>query len=152
MESDLHDSSTFYNPVLEKLVGQEGADASVQGLIAYGMYKISKRQWVTDFKIQNRRPPTQIESQQFASSQTETVLAGYRAQAAELLADYAGAILAEEKPKIEKEALRGMFWSAVLSSIVASFLFALILLGFAVVAAFLGYGLPLQINIPRVNS
>lgn len=151
MESGPPDSS-FYNPVLGRLVGEEGSDPSVQGLIAYGIYKISKRQWITDFKSQNRRPPSAVEAQQFASSQTETVLAGYRAQAAELLADYAGAILAEEKPKIEKEALRGMFWSAVLSSIVASFLFALILLGFAVVAAFLGYGLPVQINIPRISA
>lgn len=42
-----------YNPIFETLVGKLGpqdAEAGLQGLIAYGLYKISKREWVSGFE------------------------------------------------------------------------------------------------------
>lgn len=44
-------SDKKYNQVFEKLVGDADAhDERLIGLIAYGLYKVSKRQWICSLK------------------------------------------------------------------------------------------------------
>lgn len=140
-----------YNTVFERLVDKADGGSEVVGLIAYGIYKVSKRQWLTDFKKGSGEKPSDEHVTVFAASQTDVTLDGYKAQAQQILAAYAEGILSEERPKIIKDAVRGLFWSSVASSIVASFFFSLFLLGVAFIAALLGYGLPIQINVPKIG-
>lgn len=140
-----------YNPVFERLVDNEDGEGKVVGLIAYGIYKVSKRQWVTEFRQSNGEKPSEDHMRIFAATQTEVSLDGYKAQAEQLLAAYAEAVLAEAKPKITKDAVQGLFGSSVLSSLLASFIFSIVLLALAFVAALMGYGLPVQITIPKVG-
>lgn len=141
-----------YNRVFERLVdsAEDGRGQAI-GLIAYGIYKISKRQWVTKFKDDTGARPDESQMRHFASTQTDTNLDGYRAQAEQLLAAYAEVILLEARPKIIKDALHGQFRSSILASIIASFVFSLILLGVALIAAWFGFGFPIQISIPRAS-
>ena len=143
-------SSYNYNTVFERLVDDiNDGRSQVVGIIAYGMYKISKREWITEHREQVGAAPGDDDMRKFALAQTNTNLDGYRAQAEQILASYAEALLAEERPKIIKDALRGTFWSSVWSSIVATFIFSIILICMVIIAEKLGFGVPIQISIPK---
>lgn len=134
----------YYNPIFERLVdAADNERNAVIGMIAYSIYKISKREWVRNYRAENGHRPDEADMRRFAASQTQVNLEGYKAQAEGLLASYARQILAEEKPRIEKDALRGQFWSAVGASILGTGLFSLALLCLVLIAAH--YGVPIPV-------
>jgi hypothetical protein len=143
---DTAEAEKIYNPVFERLV--EASDQPLTGAIAYAFYKSSKREWVLRFRQETGRPPTDEDLRQFVATQTKATLDGYRAQAEQILANYASDVIKDERPKILAEAPQGDLWRAFWPSFRASVGFTSVLLLLALIAAILGYGLPVQINIP----
>lgn len=93
-----------YNFIYEKLVT---AEDDVLGLIAYGIYKQHKIEFITKIKEENKREPTQEECNSFfAASTTESQLNNYRNQAEALLSETVANIANEELGRFEDEMVR----------------------------------------------
>jgi hypothetical protein len=133
-----------YNQVFERLVrfNDQGAP-DVVGLVAYGLYKTAKREWVMQECKTLGRSPNQGECFAYAATQTETVLDGYRNAANMILAAYADSVLQAETPKIRARTLQGSFMRAFWPSFFASAAFALSLVILALILSVSGVGIPI---------
>jgi hypothetical protein len=67
-----------YNPIFERLVDPPDGELLVEGFIAYGLYKIAKREWVSEFRARERRKPTDAELDSYVSTWTASQLQGQR--------------------------------------------------------------------------
>lgn len=77
------------------------------GLVAYGIYKKHKIEFITRFKEQHQRDPEKEECEAFfITSTTESQLAKYRDQAESILSEAVGNVASEEISKFETEMLR----------------------------------------------
>ncbi len=127
-----------YNFIYEKLVM---AEDDLVGLIAYGIYKKHKIEFITSIKETEHRDPTEDECRSFfATSTTPFQLDAYRSQAETMLSEMVGSIADEEFDRYEREMLKGYkkdiasclpsnwtsFGISILSGIVSAFLFAVI--------------------------
>lgn len=127
-----------YNFIYEKLVT---AEDDLVGLIAYGIYKKHKIEYITKFKDEKHREPTEEECHSFViASTTETQLDSYRSQAETMLSEMVGNIACEEIAKFEKEMLKDYHdeiksclpsnWTTLgvstIAGIISPFLFAVI--------------------------
>lgn len=138
----------YYNTVFEQLVSEaEPGEKQLVGLVAYGLYKLSKREWVLDHKSEHGAKPSDADHKAYAKSQTSIILDGYRSQATEIVATYASTVLENERPKIVTDALRGSFMRSFWPSLAAAVAFAAILSLIVIIAAINGFGLPIQIDM-----
>jgi len=135
--------TSSYNTVFERL--KERADP-VRAAIAYAFYKEAKREWILDFKQTNQRNPNEQELKSFASAQTETVLKSHLTNAEAVLSTYAEDVVEKATPGIRERAIQGRFWTNVWPSVVANAIFLVALVILAAIAAYLGFGLPIQIS------
>lgn len=141
------DPSNEYSQVFEKLVdGADDGHNEMIGLLAYGLYKAAKREWIVDHLEKNGVRPNAKECKAHADSQTPTILEGFRSQASEALAAYASAVVEEAKPGIQNEALQGSFMKAFVPSLAASFAFAAIIALLVVIAAVGGFSFPVDLR------
>lgn len=93
-----------YNEVYEKLVREPG---DLVGMIAYALYKDSKRDWILRFeKDENRRPDEDETFRGYVRAQGDRELDRLRNQAEDLLAEYSGVVLEEAAPRIREQALQ----------------------------------------------
>lgn len=106
------------------------------------------------FEESHGRCPDSNDEKASALGQTPTVLDAYKSEAAQLLAIYAIAVTESQRPEILKEALTGSFWRSFWPSLVASIVFAGVIVVFAAIAALNGIGLPITLNFnpPSVAS
>ncbi|MCV0387560.1 MAG: hypothetical protein K5821_14255 [Nitrobacter sp.] len=139
-------SDSLYNPVFEKLVDQTDDERQLIGLVAYGLYKQSKRDWLVTFRKEKNRDPTEDEYHDHARSQTDTTLRGYVSQASELFSIYSNSIIETERPKIEAAALKGSFMSAFWPSFWSSIAFTLLLVVLGLFLYWVGVPIPIQIG------
>ena len=116
--------------------------------MAYALYKTDKKEWIGEFRKANGRRPSAEETKTRTITQTDSVLEAYKSQVDQILAQYAAEIIAEERPKILKDALDGGFWRSFWPSFWASIAFTVILAVIVVIAAMLGFGFPVQFTIP----
>jgi len=136
---------SFYNPVFEKLVQENvSEDYDIAGLVAYGIYKLSKREWLLTHQDDTGAKPDAAAHEAFAKSQTPKVLEGYRTQANAAVANYGQLVVESQRPDIIRDALRGTFWQSVGASFVASLIFAALLALVVFIAAMNGFGLPIS--------
>ena len=127
-----------YNFIYEKLVS---AEDDLVGLIAYGIYKKHKIEFITKIKDEYKRDPTEEECKSFsAASTTESQLKNYRGQAETLLSEMVGNIANEELTRYEDEMLRNYkkeisaclpsnkrtFWLSIIAGIISTLLFSVI--------------------------
>lgn len=121
-----------YNYIYEKLVK---SDDDLIGLIAYGIYKKHKIEYIEDIKKKYDREPTQEECDSFfISSTTTSQLDKYTNDAESLLSDVVANTQTEEIKKYEKDMLYEYqnnikkvlppWWQNVLWSVIASFIFS----------------------------
>lgn len=137
----------YYNPIFEKLVpNADQHEELLIGLVAYGLYKVSKREWVVGFRERHGRAPNDAEYRAHVDSHTGVVLDGYKSQATDIVGVYAAAVLESEKPKIERDALKGSFSRSFWPSFWASMAFTAVLVMLVLIASTLGVGLPIQLN------
>lgn len=139
----------YYNPIFEKLIA--APSGPLTGAVVYALYKVAKREWVQEFRRNNDRRPTDLEFRTHTATQTDSVLNSYIAQADQMIGRYAQIVVNDARPRIVEDALRGTFWRAVWPSFVASVIFAGILALLILIAALMGFGLPIEITVPRAN-
>lgn len=127
-----------YNFIYEKLVT---AEDDVVGLIAYGIYKKHKIEFITKIKDEKGREPTDKECCSFfAASTTGSQLNNYRSQAETMLSEIVGNVANEELMRYEDEMLKSYkkeissclpsnfktFGLSILAGVVSTLLFTLI--------------------------
>lgn len=150
-----------YNRVLEYLVEETDPESlDVVGVLAYGLYKIRKRDWIVSFQQENggRRPDDRETAAVTQNYLTPSMRQTLRGQASDVLTAYADIYLQASTPQIREaaiasEALRqaraieesihknDRFWHQVTVGLVATGIWT-----FAVVALFLTlryFGVPL---------
>jgi hypothetical protein len=81
-----------------------------------------------------------------AAMQTDAVLNAYVAQADQILGEYAQNVIRDQRPIILEEALNGNFWRSFWPSWWASVGWTAALAVLVLIAALLGFGLPIEIN------
>lgn len=127
-----------YNFIYEKLVTAEN---DLVGLIAYGIYKKHKIEYITRIKEESGREPTDDECRSFfAFSTAPSQLANYRSQAETMLLETVGNIANEELERYESDMLRNYkkeiascipsngktFLTSICAGIISTLLFTLI--------------------------
>lgn len=129
-------STLKYSVIYEKLVAN--ADDLV-GLIAYGIYKRHKIEFIDKIKSEERREPSEEECKTFLMSVTETQLDFYRSQAETILSETVANIAAETIREKEEDLLRNYkeniksflpsrtrtFWISVAAGVVSAILVSL---------------------------
>lgn len=96
--------ASTHNYIYKNLVEN---DKDILGIIAYGIYKKHKIEFIDKIKKEQGRIPTDEECHSFfVFSTTETQLDSYRGQAEMLLSEAVGNIAREEIVEFEKEMLK----------------------------------------------
>ena len=121
-----------YNPVFEKLVG-DTKNLEIVGLVAYGFYKIAKREWAQKIWQEKHRKPTDEELTGYADTWTEQQLQDKLTAAQSALVVYGESVVDDARPNILKEALRGSGWKAFWISLAAAAAYTLILIAIALI-------------------
>jgi hypothetical protein len=131
-----------FNPIFGQFVATDAeTDTLLRGLVAYGLYKIAKREWASELFDAENRPPREDELAAYVRTWTPSNIEGKREQAETILAQYADAVVDAATPGIEKEALRGSLWRAVGYTIAGNVLYTLLLILIAVVLKWAGVDL-----------
>lgn len=94
---------TEYNPIFERIVGDQ--DNNPERLLAYALYKREKYNWTAARKAEGK-PPTDADKSVFVESCVHRI-DSYLAEAGRALDGYAQAVVASERPAIEKNAITG---------------------------------------------
>lgn len=123
-----------YNTIFERFVGaSEEAPQDLLGIVAYGIYKHAKREWVADIRTRFARPPTEDELRAYHSTWTPSQIQNARNSAQQVLAEYADYVISEAEPRILRDAVRGKFWPAVGTAIFSNALYTIGLILLAVI-------------------
>jgi hypothetical protein len=120
-----------YNTMYERLV--DGSSNTVQGYIAYGLYKNAKREWIRQFEAEKGRAPRPAEVQGYVDAYTAQMRDVFEAQAAGVLAQFAEGAVSDAKPGIVEHALKGTAGRSVLHSIIANAIYTLVLIVIVVI-------------------
>lgn len=133
-------SGPSYNPIFERLV-PSGTDLDMQGLVAYGLYKVAKREWAAQIWDTQRRPPTEEELRAYILTWTPSRLDGLRQQAEGALATFSADVIQAETPAIREEALRGTTASALKNAIYGNAAYTILLILFVLILSWAGVDL-----------
>lgn len=120
-----------YNTMYERLV--DGSSNTVQGYIAYGLYKSAKREWIRQFHADKGRAPKPAEVQGYVDAYTAQMRDVFEAQAAGVLAQFAEGAVSDAKPAIVEHALKGTAWRSIWQAIAANAIYTLLLIGIVVI-------------------
>src|SRR5829696_7304624 len=97
-----------YNPIFEFFVNPEHAEAEqIPGIIAYGLYKIAKREWASKLYQREGRKPTEEELEAYIRTWTESRIRGVTQQAESVLASFATSVIESATPQIREDAITG---------------------------------------------
>lgn len=127
------------NPIFSKFV--DGTDSPIPGYVAYGIYKSRKREWATEIHARTGQPPTSADLAAYHVMWTSGLIENTRDNAEQALGAYADDLIAEATPGILRDALKGRFSRDIVVSILASFIYTLILVMLALILAFSGVDL-----------
>ncbi|CAK0764799.1 putative Permease [Azospirillaceae bacterium] len=111
-----------YNTIFERLVEN---DKDLRGLVAYGIYKQTKRDWIVRYKDQNNKNPNDQECRAWVNGRVEKDLQLLCEHADNILKNFGENFVEKMKPGIEKTNIekkieeRTKFWPAVGASFVA---------------------------------
>ena len=135
------ESKNQFDPIFPRLVKGDGAAEKLLGFIAYGLYQDAKREWISDFRVREKRYPLDEELHAYERSWTSSRLEALENAAAQLITAYTDSVVTQAEKEILRGALRGSFWSAVWSWMTGALLYSLLL--FAVVVGFARSGVDL---------
>jgi len=125
-----------YNRLFEAFYDND--EDQVRGLIAYGLYKIAKREWSRDFAQRNGRAPNEAELEAYHASWTPAVVSGKQSEAEQVLKAYSDEVIKLERPRIVEEALRGTTGAAIRTNPLSNFIYTLLLVGVVVILEMAG--------------
>lgn len=143
-------TAKHFNFIYEKLVASEN---DLIGLLAYGLYKRHKIDFIRTFNDEHGRDPTEAEFQPFYTSSTvSNQLDRYKEQAGRLLDDFSEVLLTEKAEDIaesiyagseaihEIKKLNRSFWNSVGENVVVTIIttVATLALSFLVIAWSIG--------------
>lgn len=118
-----------YNKIFEKL-SSTGEELDIYDMVAYGIYKKSKRIYITNHKKENGKNPTEKELKIYVSG-AETHLDTYKSQAERMIEELFNTILDGKLPEIEnkiiKTHIKPSFGYGVLINLVSSLIWAVLL-------------------------
>jgi len=120
-----------YNPVFKQLV--EDSNDKVLGMVAYGIYKTSKREWMLAVKADKGRDPSPKELADYAATWTPQLIDNAVDAAESALAEFASVAIDGARPEIVTEALKGSAVRNVLLSMLAALLYTVALIMVALV-------------------
>lgn len=120
-----------YNAMYERLV--DGSSNTVQGYIAYGLYKSAKREWIRQFQAARGRAPRPAEVQGYVEAYTPQMQDVFDAQAAGVLAQFAEGAVSDAKPTIVEHALKGTASRAIWQAIFANAIYTLMLIAVVII-------------------
>lgn len=120
-----------HNPIFEELVDK--ADDKLLGMVAYGVYKTAKRQWIVSFTEERGRKPSAVELANYQRTWTPQLIENATDAATAALAEYASEAIDEARSDIVEEALKGTALKSVLLSMLAALLYTLFLLAVVIV-------------------
>jgi hypothetical protein len=128
-----------FNPIFSQFVSMDLQETDrLAGIVAYGLYKIAKREWATDLFGREKRTPTEADLEGYIRTWTPSQIEGKREQAETILAQYANAVIEAASPDIQKEALKGSLWKAVGYGIATNVLYTLLLIAIVLVLKWAG--------------
>lgn len=133
MTSGADRGAPHYNPIFDRLAPAPNAKENIRGLIAYGLYKVAKREWAQGIWEREARKPTQAELDAYARTWTDSLLEGLHERADSSLAGFGNVAVAEAMPSIREDALRGTTGKAITTSVIANAVYTLILILVAVI-------------------
>ncbi|QYE36529.1 hypothetical protein KZX46_11755 [Polymorphobacter sp. PAMC 29334] len=119
----------------------DGEPDEVRGLVAYGLYKIAKREWTETFYENKGVAPERSDVVAYTSTWTPAMIAGKQTQADAILDDYGRSLVDAARPTIVETALRGSLGRTIGINIFSAFLYTLILIGLVVVLRYSGVDL-----------
>lgn len=128
-----------YNPIFERFVDPNSPEVGqLPGMVAYGLYKLAKREWAADVWEREGRKPTEAELDAYIRTWTNSRIRGNQEQAESVLGTFATSIIEDASPQIREDALRGTFWQSVGTSMFAALLYTVLLLAIVIVAQVAG--------------
>jgi hypothetical protein len=131
-----------YNPIFSRFVDPERDEGEqLSGLVAYGLYKVAKREWAAELGARENRKPTELDLESYIRTWTESRLRGLADQAEGVLATYASTVVEAARPQIREEAIRGTFWAGVGLSITANAIYTIGLIVLLVILRYAGLDL-----------
>jgi len=122
-----------FNTIFQRLTVEPD---DLVGLIAYGLYKQAKRDWVLRYKNKHRSYPEQSDMQAYHDHFSDDDLLRFRSQAESMMLDFAEVIVEDRRLMIEDNARNGelkdiktaiiskiadstKFWDQVKASVIA---------------------------------
>lgn len=143
-----------YNKLFETFVGPDAnSKDNIDGIIAYGQYKIEKREYIIELKSLKGREPTQEELDDYERSWTLPRIENTKESARRLLGDFAINLINQEKAafteKLTKDAIndtiknavKGSIWKDMGVNILANFAYTVILFVIAIAVYMSGWDL-----------
>ena len=127
-----------YNPIFERFVPIDGTGDRIGGLVAYGLYKIAKREWAAEVWRIEGRAPSEQELAAYIRSWTASRLDGLQQQADNTLATFSDTVIQDATPRIREDVLKGTTRSAILTSMAANFFYTLALIAAVLVLSWAG--------------
>lgn len=94
-----------YNRIFEILV-RDDQDDILPGLVAYALYKRSKREWAEELWRKQQRKPTPTELAAYVATWTPTRLQSLQSEAETILLQHGSAFIDSARPEIREEAIR----------------------------------------------
>jgi len=91
-----------YNPAYERLVQ---SDDDLVGLVAYGLYKQSKRDWIKRFFDRNGASPSNEQLMDYVDRYSDVDLMRFRDQAEDMMLRFAEVMVEDRAPAIREEGL-----------------------------------------------
>lgn len=146
-----------YNAVLEYYVRDENEDLDLVGLLAYGLYKRHKRDWIIEHRAKhNKTKPVDIEVQAVvANFMTADMRNTLRERASDLLSSYAETYVEAVEPDIRAQAVNNetlrqareieqsikensSFWQQVGTGLIATAIWTLLVTVLVIAGLFFG--------------
>lgn len=115
-----------HNPIFTKLVVE--TDDKLLGMVAYGIYKSSKREWIQQFQVDHSRAPEVAELHAYAATWTPQLVQNATDAASSALAEFASEAIDEARSDILEDALKGDAVRTVGLGIVSTFLYTVLLI------------------------
>ena len=134
-----HAGNRMHNQLFEKFY--DGDDDKVRGLIAYGLYKIAKREWFTEFQNVNDRAPKSGEIIAYTATWTQALLDGKRSEANTIMEAYSNTVIENVTPEIVERALRGTWPDTLLKNIASAAIYTAVLILIAFILKWSGVDL-----------
>ncbi|WP_375391271.1 hypothetical protein [uncultured Sphingomonas sp.] len=120
-----------HNPIFTKLVVE--GDDKLLGMVAYAIYKTSKREWIQSFNAERGRDPEPAELAAYAATWTPQLIQNATDAATSALAEYASGAIDEARPAILKDALKGNAVRSILLNMLSALLYTLALIAIVLV-------------------